>query len=236
MAFSGEWAEARGEWFSAFLEENNRLSGEQRAANELETEAVLSFLELGEVGVEDLSRLVEAYAPDAVLRDRSELDVEGGGHDAPLGGPDVVDGLRSLLEQVNASQISAHAAHCAYSALQPFVDANGRSGRILWLWQMEQMGQDVHHALGFAQAFYHQTLAESGNAASATQPVAPARQAPPVQRTEPAHEPSPAPPPAPEAEREPPPPSTERATTGGTAPSAAAQRLIERAKRRARGN
>ena len=49
--------------------------------------------------------------------------------------------------------------HLRYETLHPFMDGNGRSGRILWAWQM------LHHdiapgiRLGFLHAFYYQTLA-----------------------------------------------------------------------------
>ena len=48
--------------------------------------------------------------------------------------------------------------HRRYETLHPFMDGNGRSGRILWAWQM------IHHdirpglSLGFLHAFYYQTL------------------------------------------------------------------------------
>jgi len=221
MAFSGEWAEARGEWFTAFLEESNRIAGESRQPNEAEMEAALSFLELDEVAIADLARLVEVHAPDAVLRDRSELEVAGGGHEAPLGGPDVTDALDGLLARINRSELTPHDAHCAYEVLQPFTDANGRSGRVLWLWQMERIGDSRHHELGFAHTFYYQSLAETRSKPRAEAPRAAAQ---------PEEAARPLAPPAAEQST----PAAEAPKEAGSGRSAAARRLIERAKRSAR--
>lgn len=42
--------------------------------------------------------------------------------------------------------------HIAYEMLHPFTDGNGRSGRMLWAWQMRNFPLDFLHT------FYYQTL------------------------------------------------------------------------------
>ena len=48
---------------------------------------------------------------------------------------------------------------CRYETLHPFMDGNGRSGRILWAWQMIEHNIAPGLSLGFLHAYYYQTLA-----------------------------------------------------------------------------
>ena len=105
---------------------------------------------LERVTVEELERFVRIYQPNARLRDEAGLDVRVGKHIPPRGGPEIRKQLESLLER--APNMSAWVTHTEYETLHPFTDGNGRSGRMLWAWQMRD------YPLGFLHHFYYQTL------------------------------------------------------------------------------
>ena len=122
-----------------------------------ETAAAEDFLALEEILVRDLCVFVGVTAPGAMLRNRPGMNVRVGPHLPPPGGDSVLRGLARLLERVNAGTIDPYEAHVRYETLHPFMDGNGRSGRILWLWQMVR----IHGALpplGFLHTWYYQSL------------------------------------------------------------------------------
>lgn len=65
--------------------------------------------------------------------------------------------LDKLLQRVRAGELTPMRAHVEYETLHPFMDGNGRSGRVLWAWQMRRDGRDPLQ-LGFLHAFYYQAL------------------------------------------------------------------------------
>ncbi len=118
----------------------------------------LRFLDLDRPCTGDLCKFVRSEA-GAALRVEADMNVKIGDHTPPAGGPDVGFRIGALVcDAVNNAQ-TPYTLHCRYEALHPFMDGNGRSGRILWAWQM------LHHdirpglSLGFLHAFYYQTLA-----------------------------------------------------------------------------
>lgn len=143
----------------AFVVESNRIEGILRPPSRAEIDASSAFLSLERVRVRDLETFVLACA-HAPLRRRPGMDVQVGDHVAPRGGPDIEPALVELLERAQLNAAHPHAVHYDYEKLHPFMDGNGRSGRILWAWQMLAHGHSPGIALGFLHAFYYQTLSQ----------------------------------------------------------------------------
>ncbi len=141
-----------------FLLDSNRIEG-IKTATFREVEVARDFLDLPEVDIGSLTAYVNVTQPDAILRDKTSLNVRVGAYLPPPGGPHIVTELNQLLWEVNKSKIMPFQAHVEYERLHPFTDGNGRSGRLLWLWQM--MDEDLYAPdLSFLHAFYYQTLRE----------------------------------------------------------------------------
>lgn len=113
-------------------------------------------MNLDRVSVQDLEQFVSVYEPTARLRREHGLNVQVGGYLPPPGGPAVEQSLFSLLLDIEAG-LSPREAHVRYETLHPFSDGNGRSGRMLWAWQMGPF----QLKLGFLHMYYYQTLQES---------------------------------------------------------------------------
>jgi hypothetical protein len=144
----------------AFVRESNRIEGILREPTETELRATRTTLTLHRIGVGHLEAFV-AQVADAALRDQPGMDVRVGAHVPPPGGPHIRSELTALLTAVEAFDISEFEAHIAYETLHPFMDGNGRSGRVLWAWHMQNAGLDPF-ALPFLHRFYYQTLDASG--------------------------------------------------------------------------
>lgn len=140
-----------------FVRESNRIEGILRDPTDEEMAEFRRFIELEAVTVADLVRFVSIYQPRfpvAVLRSSPGVPgVRVGNHIAPPSGPDILDRLDHLVRCANARSMNAWEVHTAYEQLHPFTDGNGRSGRMLWRWQMGKA------PLGFLHRFYYQTLA-----------------------------------------------------------------------------
>ncbi len=103
-------------------------------------EATEAFVRLTALTVADVCRLVKVCQPDAIIRSRPGLNVRVGNHVAPLGGQKIVDDLINLLNAINRDPRDPYKAHLIYETLHPFTDGNGRSGRAIWKWQINQLG------------------------------------------------------------------------------------------------
>jgi hypothetical protein len=140
-----------------FLEESNRIEGIRRPANKEEEAAFDEFMKLDKITVVDLEILVKAFQPDARLRTQVGMNVRVGRHFPPVGGMHILYRLEALLHAINQKEFTPYHAHLVYETLHPFLDGNGRSGRMIW-WKM--MGGD---ALGFLHRWYYQSLEHSGD-------------------------------------------------------------------------
>ncbi len=136
-----------------FIIESNKIEGILRPPTAEERAEFTRFMTLPAVKLADLQQFVSIYQPNAMLRDRAGLNVRVGHHIPPFGGPKIRLQLEAILENLFAN--TPHSNHVAYETLHPFTDGNGRSGRMLWAWQMKSF------PLGFLHHFYYQTLAES---------------------------------------------------------------------------
>jgi hypothetical protein len=138
-----------------FVRESNRIEGILREPLQREIDAHAAFLALRMVTLADLEAFVADIA-GVPLRRVVGQDVRVGGHVPPPGGPVIERELNYLLRDV-ATGRSPYEVHVDYELLHPFMDGNGRSGRVLWAWQMRDQGQDPF-SLPFLHRFYYQTL------------------------------------------------------------------------------
>ena len=67
--------------------------------------------------------------------------------------------MQNILNAMDTE--GAWQTHNDYENLHPFTDGNGRSGRMLWAWQMRN--DDDAMARGFLHTFYYQTLSACRN-------------------------------------------------------------------------
>ena len=161
-----KWPIEKLERIQNFVNESNRIEGILRSARSAELDEFDRFMNLPVVTVADLEKFVSVYQPGAVLRDKVGLNVRVANHIPQRGGPAVRDELEDILATANNSHalalvdkqsasLLAYHMHIRYEQLHPFTDGNGRSGRMLWAWQMRTF------PLGFLHQFYYQTLANS---------------------------------------------------------------------------
>jgi hypothetical protein len=133
---------------TSFIRESNKIEGILREPTQDEIDEYNRFIKLDRVTIKDLEEFVKVYQPDARLRCVYGLNVRVGNYYPPFGGPEIIEKLEEVLKIKDA-----FTAHVAYEQLHPFTDGNGRSGRMLWAYLMDDM-----HSLDFLHTFYYQTL------------------------------------------------------------------------------
>ena len=139
-----------------FVWESNRIEGINRKPTQEEIVAHEVFLANKEVTVKDMEAFVSIVQPGAILRNKIGLNVRIGNYYPPSGGPEIEKQLEVLLRKANTYPMNSYRTHLAYEKLHPFTDGNGRSGRVLWLWQV---GGEA--PIGFLHSFYYQVLLNS---------------------------------------------------------------------------
>lgn len=142
----------------AFIKESNHIEGIKRKPTKAEIEEHQRFMAQDSISIDDLIQFVSVYQPNAKLRENYGMDVRVGNHYPPKGSPVMREWLQEILDIANRNQGDkgiAYQVHQKYEHLHPFMDGNGRSGRILWLWMME------HAPLGFLHTWYYQSLSAS---------------------------------------------------------------------------
>lgn len=135
-----------------FVRESNKIEGITRTPTKAEVAEYHRFMALPIVSTKDMVDFVKVYQPDAELRNQDGLDVRVGSYYPPRGGPEILYRVESIIVAANSPEHSPYAVHLAYEKLHPFTDGNGRSGRMLWMWQMREA------PLGFLHHWYYQSL------------------------------------------------------------------------------
>lgn len=143
-----------------WIAESNKIEGIKRPPTDAEIAAHEKFIVLPEVTVDAMREFVSVIAPGKPLRSRTGLNVYVGNHVPPPGGPEIPARLEDILD--DAADGDPYLIHQRYETLHPFMDGNGRSGRVLWLWMMRQRdGMQFALTLGFLHAWYYQSLQHS---------------------------------------------------------------------------
>lgn len=141
----------------AFLIESNKIEDIHNTDKaEILLQPFTLFLYKDNIKIKDLIYLTTFMDGNIRLRDKQGLDVRVGNYVPPLGDPDITEQLNALLDAV-VDELHPFEVHKLYETLHPFTDGNGRTGRMLWAWQMvNQHNYDFN--LGFLHMFYYQTL------------------------------------------------------------------------------
>ncbi len=122
------------DWVIDFVRENNRLSGILREPSPAETAAHRGLLAARSLSAANLEMFVRHVQSGATLR------VCGAGEnrpDLPQCSTMYAD-LDRMLRAAQECRWPPQLLHRVFMLLCPFTDANGRSGRALWLWQQLQ--------------------------------------------------------------------------------------------------
>lgn len=138
-----------------FIRESNRIEGITRDPTQDEIYEFQRFMALMVIERQDLEKFVSIYQPGAKLRNQPGMDVRVGSHKPFRGGQMIVRELDSIIFDVCNQRADAYLIHRRYETLHPFMDCNGRSGRMLWAWQVRDF------SIGFLHRYYYQSLDNS---------------------------------------------------------------------------
>ncbi len=141
-----------------FLTESNAIE-DLGPPNDGDIKVANHFLKRVIITVDDLSIFVSTLTGVPELRSRKGMNMRVGNHLAPLGGLDITRALKYILTVVNNNERHPYTIHHEYESLHPFSDGNGRSGRLLWAWQMRK-NYSWNITNGFLKTFYFQSLEE----------------------------------------------------------------------------
>ena len=143
-------------YLTRFLIESNKIEGITEFDIESEMTAARIFLNKKRITEHDLENFVSIIQEDAQLRGEPSIPgVQVGGRVAPNSWPEVLIALDKILRDANYL-VDPWRIHCEYEHLHPFTDGNGRSGRMLWLWMVQD--SLTGNSILFLQAFYYDTL------------------------------------------------------------------------------
>jgi len=168
------------QWVIEFIVESNSIENigigllYDRSPTSEEVNETFRFIKLEKITLEDLQKFIticqakNSYNNKKTrLRDKKGLNVSVGNYQAPKGGAGVLNHLEDFLESINENKgddifSDPFLAHKEYESLHPFTDCNGRTGRIIWLWQMLKLKKKLAPG-GFLQTWYYNSLNENRN-------------------------------------------------------------------------
>lgn len=143
-----------------FVVESNKIEGIDREPLQKEINMHIEFTNRDVITPNHLIKFVNVYESGAKLRDKFGMDVRVNNHKPIAGNPNMRDKLFELLKSWKSK--TPYELHTEYEMLHPFTDCNGRSGRVLWAWHMNQLIENRHYLtgypLGFLHHFYYQAL------------------------------------------------------------------------------
>jgi Fic family protein len=116
--------------------ESNRIEGIEREPTAEELVEHDRVMELKKLTIRDLEKFLTVYQQNAKLRVYPGMDVSIGSYVPPKGGEHIREMLGALLDDVNCERIDACNALVQYESIHPFTDGNGRSGRVIYHWQI----------------------------------------------------------------------------------------------------
>ena len=124
---------AFGDWVVDFVRENNRLAGILRDPSPAEIGAHRGLLAARTLRVEHLTIFVHHVQASAKLRADAAA-----GEKVWRRRASVYAALEGIILTAQEGLFCPYRLYRLYMLLRPFTDANGRSGRALWLWQVAQ--------------------------------------------------------------------------------------------------
>lgn len=145
-----------------FVRESNKIEGITSKPTGDQMAFVHSFLSIDKVDAGSMHAFLDFFEPKAEFRCKPGMNViihTGNvvNHRPIPGGPEVERKFEQVLEAANEG-VHPWIVHQEYETLHPYMDGNGRSGRILWAWQMLNQKITPGISLGFLHAWYYQSL------------------------------------------------------------------------------
>lgn len=147
------------EWVRRFVIDSNSIEGKRHTGILFDEEnAVHAFLNAESLGTHELRALVDVLEPGARVRTNEDDFIRVGSHVAPPGGPNMLIQVVEMLLAVQNNDANPIMTYMAWQNLHPLTDCNGRSGRVLYAWQVIHWYGRIPRS-SFLAEFHYETLA-----------------------------------------------------------------------------